>query len=102
MLANFNRTAAAKCLRAQPKVVANLASMSTAARPAPIEKPEIKYTGVSHFTISLELMKNFLSKFTYSLKLSKLRHTQNTDKIVDNYETSDIFLNKIFSFILHL
>ena len=49
MLGSLNRVAAAKCLRTQPKVLANLAAMSTAARPAPIEKPDIQYTGVSNF-----------------------------------------------------
>ena len=53
MLGSLNRVAAAKCLRTQPKVLANLASMSTAARPAPIEKPDIQYTGVSNFMASI-------------------------------------------------
>ena len=54
MFAALNRIGATKCLRVQQKVLANLAPMSTAARPAPIEKPDIKFTGVST-KLNLEL-----------------------------------------------
>ena len=47
MLASLNRVGATRCIRQHPKVLSQLAAMSTAARPAPIEKPDIKYTGVS-------------------------------------------------------
>jgi len=63
MLGSLRLRGATKALALNRKALSEAVRMSTAARPAPIEKPDVKYTGVGFFYFVIF----FLSWLNFSL-----------------------------------